>query len=296
MVRNIYPFGSPIPSRSFNSSSCRYGFQGQERDDEVKGSGNSLNYKYRMYDPRIGRFFAVDPLSPKYPFYSPYAFSGNRVIDARELEGLEPESVVTKTSDGKYHFTKPAIHLLSLVSGVPTDRITQVQVLPKSYGRIPYYSPNADGTGGGAVTVSDRIVYTPNFFEGKYSTSLGILPWLGLSSHEVGHLPQADEYGDNAAGKLAYMGSFLVDYAVGFLKTGSIKGAHDSVEREDEADKGRDNFYGFNNYVNDNYGKDQLWKLFKNKDLSDEDKIGKIDSWYQSYQESLPKTDAPVTE
>lgn len=29
----------------------------------------------------------------KYPFYSPYAFSGNRVIDALELEGLEPESV-----------------------------------------------------------------------------------------------------------------------------------------------------------------------------------------------------------
>ncbi len=43
-----------------------------------------------MHDPRIGRFFAVDPLTGKYPFYSPYAFSGNRVIDAIELEGLEP--------------------------------------------------------------------------------------------------------------------------------------------------------------------------------------------------------------
>ncbi|MGV3631202.1 MAG: RHS repeat domain-containing protein [Bacteroidota bacterium] len=67
-----------------------YGFQGQEMDDEVKGEGNSVNYKYRMHDPRIGRFFAVDPLTAKYPFYSPYAFSGNRVIDAVELEGLEP--------------------------------------------------------------------------------------------------------------------------------------------------------------------------------------------------------------
>ena len=68
----------------------RYGFQGQEKDDEVKGTGNSINYKYRMHDPRIGRFFAVDPLTAKYPFYSPYAFSGNRVIDMVELEGLEP--------------------------------------------------------------------------------------------------------------------------------------------------------------------------------------------------------------
>ncbi len=43
-----------------------------------------------MHDPRIGRFFAVDPLTSEYPFYSPYAFSGNTVIAARELEGLEP--------------------------------------------------------------------------------------------------------------------------------------------------------------------------------------------------------------
>jgi hypothetical protein len=33
---------------------------------------------------------SIDPLAAKYPFYSPYAFSGNRVIDMVELEGLEP--------------------------------------------------------------------------------------------------------------------------------------------------------------------------------------------------------------
>jgi hypothetical protein len=42
-----------------------------------------------MHDPRIGRFFAVDLLSPKYPWYTPYQFSGNKVIDHVELEGLE---------------------------------------------------------------------------------------------------------------------------------------------------------------------------------------------------------------
>jgi len=72
-------------------SAYRYGFQGQEKDDEVKGAGNSINYKYRMHDPRLGRFFAVDPLAPKYPQWGPYNFSGNRVIDAVELEGLEYE-------------------------------------------------------------------------------------------------------------------------------------------------------------------------------------------------------------
>ena len=59
----------------------------------IKGRGNSLNYKYRMHDPRIGRFFAVDPLAKKYPWNSSYAFSENRVIDGVELEGLEVVSI-----------------------------------------------------------------------------------------------------------------------------------------------------------------------------------------------------------
>jgi len=85
----------------------RYGFQGQEKDDEIKGSGNSVNYKHRMHDPRIGRFFALDPLSAKYPFYSPYAFSGNRVIDAVEQEGLQP-TMYTMMLDKKFADPKTA--------------------------------------------------------------------------------------------------------------------------------------------------------------------------------------------
>jgi RHS repeat-associated protein len=79
-----------VPNRYYVGAKYRYGFQGQEKDDELKGEGNSLNYTFRMHDPRVGRFFARDPLEGKYPFYSPYQFSGNRVIDMIELEGLEP--------------------------------------------------------------------------------------------------------------------------------------------------------------------------------------------------------------
>ncbi len=58
-------------------------------DNEIKGTGNCINYKYRIHDPRLGRFLSIDPLVAKYPWNSPYAFSENRVIDAVELEGLE---------------------------------------------------------------------------------------------------------------------------------------------------------------------------------------------------------------
>ena len=60
-----YPYGSLQPGRySQTAITSRYGFQGQEKDNEIRGEGNSLNYKYRMHDARIGRFFALDPLSP----------------------------------------------------------------------------------------------------------------------------------------------------------------------------------------------------------------------------------------
>ena len=90
-IRNISdysPFGVQLTERTI-SDGYRFGFQGQEGDDEIKGEGNSVNYKFRMHDPRLGRFFAIDPLSSKYPHNSPYAFSENVVINAVELEGLE---------------------------------------------------------------------------------------------------------------------------------------------------------------------------------------------------------------
>ncbi|WP_444671314.1 RHS repeat-associated core domain-containing protein [Flavobacterium columnare] len=87
-----YPFGSLIPNRHGSSTAYRYGFQGQEKDDEIKGEGNSLNYTFRMHDSRVGRFFAVDPLTHQYPWYSPYQFSGNKPIQFIEREGMEEMS------------------------------------------------------------------------------------------------------------------------------------------------------------------------------------------------------------
>lgn len=101
MQFDYYPFGSLIPNRHSSSNSYRYGFQGQEKDDELKGEGNSLNYTFRMHDPRVGRFFAMDPLFRMYSYNSPYAFSENRVIDAGELEGAEMtiKNIAPKSSE-----------------------------------------------------------------------------------------------------------------------------------------------------------------------------------------------------
>jgi RHS repeat-associated protein len=91
MANDYYPFGMQMPGRVWTSDSAgyRYGFQGQEMDNEHLGKGNSYVFEYRIHDARIGRFLSVDPLTKTYPWNSPYAFAENRVIDGIDLEGRE---------------------------------------------------------------------------------------------------------------------------------------------------------------------------------------------------------------
>src|SRR5579875_520701 len=72
-----------------SSGGYRYGFNGKENDEEVKGTANQQDYGMRIYDPRLGRFLSVDPLANTYPWYTPYSFAGNKPIWAIDLDGAE---------------------------------------------------------------------------------------------------------------------------------------------------------------------------------------------------------------
>jgi RHS repeat-associated protein len=67
----------------------RYGFNGKENDSEIKGEGNQQDYGLRIYDPRLGRFLSVDPLTKWYPMLTPYQFASNRPVDGVDLDGAE---------------------------------------------------------------------------------------------------------------------------------------------------------------------------------------------------------------
>ena len=96
---DYYPFGMAMADRTMQSEGYRYGFNNQEKDDEFYGKGNTLSFKYRVHDARLGRFLSVDPLSPEYPWNSCYAFAENRVIDGIDLEGLEHANATNYDSD-----------------------------------------------------------------------------------------------------------------------------------------------------------------------------------------------------
>lgn len=67
----------------------RYGFNGKENDNEVKGDGNQQDYGMRIYDPRLGKFLSVDPVASEYPWNSTYSFAENDPINFIDLDGLE---------------------------------------------------------------------------------------------------------------------------------------------------------------------------------------------------------------
>jgi RHS repeat-associated protein len=80
-----------MPGRKYTSSSSkyRYGFNGKENDNDVKGEGNQQDYGLRIYDPRLVRFLSVDPLTIDYPWNSTYAFAENSPIANIDLDGAE---------------------------------------------------------------------------------------------------------------------------------------------------------------------------------------------------------------
>ena len=75
----------------------KYSFNGKEKDDEVKGGGNSYDYGARIYDPRLGKWLSLDPVGSKYPMDSPFMFAGNSPINVLDPEG--EEKIVIAASD-----------------------------------------------------------------------------------------------------------------------------------------------------------------------------------------------------
>jgi RHS repeat-associated protein len=105
----------------------RYGFNGQEKDNEIKGEGNSYTAEYWEYDPRLGRRWNVDPIVKENE--SPYlCFSGNPValLDVNGLDaGNGSDDKETSTKDKPKQLQEVVIRSTKKMrrAEIPTDRI-----------------------------------------------------------------------------------------------------------------------------------------------------------------------------
>jgi len=83
-VNHYYPFGGTFASADGNVQAYKY--NGKELD--TKKGLNWYDYGARQYDPALGRFTAVDPLTEKYYEMSPYTYCGNNPIKYIDPTGM----------------------------------------------------------------------------------------------------------------------------------------------------------------------------------------------------------------
>ena len=88
-VTNYYPFGMPYadPAAVLNASSQPYKYNGKELD-RMHGL-DTYDYGARQYDPVLGRWDRMDPLSEKYYDVSPYAYCENNPVRYNDPDGKQ---------------------------------------------------------------------------------------------------------------------------------------------------------------------------------------------------------------
>lgn len=168
---SCYVFGMVMPGREHTGpENYRYGFNGMENDDEVKGTGNHIDFGARGYDPRVGRFLSMDPFARKFPFYTPYQFAGNKPICAIDRGGLH-EYLVVKRLDPN-NPAKVLSYTRYLGNNDPTtttvtyrylnqQRSTQRQIMFRQVGNPRSGAPNFGAfESGSASQAAARNIYT----------------------------------------------------------------------------------------------------------------------------------------
>ncbi|MCB9251555.1 MAG: L,D-transpeptidase family protein [Flavobacteriales bacterium] len=101
-----------MEGRCWSDGAYRFGFNGKENDDEIKGEGNFVAYELRIYDSRLGRWFSTDPREREYAWQSTYSYFNNSpiaIVDYLGGGGPEENYNKHKGEGGNLYLPKNAI-------------------------------------------------------------------------------------------------------------------------------------------------------------------------------------------
>jgi hypothetical protein len=133
-VSDYYPFGAPITGRSFSSSeNYRFGYNTQEKTDEISGPGNHNTATFWEYDPRLGRRWNLDPVVK--PWESLYACLSDNPILMVDPDGNDDYfngegRLIKQTNTGSKIFIQTATGNIDY-SKLPMNSMHNRQVLAK---------------------------------------------------------------------------------------------------------------------------------------------------------------------
>jgi RHS repeat-associated protein len=224
---DYFPFGSLLPGRTSNPESYRFGFNRQEKDDELNGgTGNSYDFGARLYDSRVGRFLSLDKFGSTYPEIAPYSFAGDNPINFIDFEGhfridsdlanafpalVQVLNAISSMVEGQSDIqilNNPVIQQFVAASGItgkPNSIVTQVKsVLQNGQGPFLTVHTYAQNPRAGITTLAKG----PGMPTGLYDVSiLNDILQATLGSDIEG--PMSALSGDQAFGLLALFETLL---------------------------------------------------------------------------------------
>ncbi len=189
---NYYAFGMLMPGRSYQPESHRFGFNGQEKDDEINGSGNLNTAMYWEYDTRLGRRWNIDP-KPSVSLSNYNCFADNPIwysdVLGDKLSGTTKEDAQNSVKEMKNIFG-PNSAIFSKYFTIGSDKqtfnkIENVRDFNKWLNGKGEYKGHGSGFSKEQIALANGFMKEINSgFDLKISFSPGISEFKGESKYE----------------------------------------------------------------------------------------------------------------
>ncbi len=119
----------------------------------------------RIYNPSLGRFLSVDPLTEIYPYWSPYAFAGNSPISCVDLDGEELKRVNRyweQNKDGSFSIVETEVSIIQgkTVTHPQTGAPSAKTMVVDYYAGNAYYSEFYEEINDNGIKPSAAYDYT----------------------------------------------------------------------------------------------------------------------------------------
>ncbi len=142
---NYYAYGMLQPGRHYEGGEWRYGFNGQEMDNDGNGYGAHLVFGDFGYDVEAVHRWNTDPLEERYPMYSPSSVLAQDPINYRDADGREPSR-------------DEVASLSALIKMLKSNDVQDLGDLLEQFGGAPTTFGASGASGGRNITM--RYVYS----------------------------------------------------------------------------------------------------------------------------------------